>query len=257
MITITGTKTWMDDGRAHDNASEVKLVLKRSIDGGAEETVTDAQVSWSGSRYSFYNLPKADENGNTYRYSVEELPVEGYATFYEGYNIINRLRVEIVPVEVSGTKHWIDNDNAAGLRPESITVLLMRDGELIDTATVTAADNWTYTFADLPDNDGFGDYYTYTVSEQLVSGYWPRVDGYDLYNTIHTEEPDPNVYDLRKMNENELEELVTIMDYGVPLWGGLLGTGDEIPAYPVVFGGIGLLALAAYIVLNRKTKRTR
>ena len=58
------------------------------------------------------------------------------------------------------------------------------------------------------------------------------------------------------MREEELEDLLTIFDYGVPLWGGLLGTGDEIPAYPFVFGGLGLLALAAYIALNRKGKRT-
>ena len=253
-ITITGTKTWEDDGREHDNASEVQLVLSRSVDGGEEETVTGVVPTWWNNRYYFNDMPRFDEEGRMYRYSVTELPMEGYVAVYEGNNIINRQVYDVLPVEISGTKHWNDNDNAEGTRPESITVQLLRDGELIETVTVTAEDNWSYTFTDLPDNDGFGNYYTYSVGEQMVAGYWLRVEGYDLYNTLFTEE-EPGIFGMRNMNEGELEELLTLLGYEVPLWGGLLGTGDELPAYPFVFGGCGLLALAAYIVLNRKSKK--
>jgi len=157
-------------------------------------------------------------------------------------------------IEISGTKYWNDNDDAAGLRPETVTVQLLRDGELIETVVIGAEDNWSYTFTDLPDNDGYGYYYTYTVTEQLVANYWLRVDGYDLYNTVIDEEP-PTFNTFRRFREEELEELLTIFDYGVPLWGGLLGTGDEVPVYPFVFAGIGIAALVAFVVLNRKRRK--
>jgi hypothetical protein len=251
MTRVTGTKTWMDDGRAHDNASEIKLVLWRSVEGGAEEVVTDAQPVWEGNRYYFYNVLKADAEGNAYTYRVTEEPVEGYDAFYDGNNITNRLRYDVLPVEISGTKYWIDNDDAEGLRPETITVILMRDGEVIERKTFGAADNWQYAFTDLPDNDGYGHYYTYTITEEMVAGYWLRMDGYDLYNT-HTTTPPPEIPDDEE-SEEELEELIEIFDYEVPLWGELLGTGDEIPMYTYVFGLIGLMALAAYVLLNRRS----
>lgn len=251
MVTISGTKTWDDDGREHDNATEVKIQLTCSIEGGAAEVVTDAEIVWNGNVYAFYNLLKADENGNEYTYSIEEQPVDGYDAFYEGYNIINRLRYDVIEVGVSGTKYWNDGNDANKIRPEEITVMLLRDGKVIETATVDAQNGWNYSFDKLPDNDGYGHYYTYTVTEQLVPGYWLMVDGNDLYNTPQEVER----FRFRKFREEELEELLEIFDYGVPLWGGLLGTGDEVPAYPFVFGGAGLIALVAYLMVNRKRKK--
>ena len=55
------------------------------------------------------------------------------------------------------------------------------------------------------------------------------------------------------MDEEELEELLDLFDYGTPLF-GMLQTGDDIPAYPFVFGGIGLAALLALALLSRKRK---
>ena len=54
--------------------------------------------------------------------------------------------------------------------------------------------------------------------------------------------------------EEELEEMFDLFDYETPLWGALLQTGDDIPAYPFVFGGIGLAALLALALLNRRKK---
>ena len=258
MITVSGTKTWVDDGRAHDNASEVKLTLSRKVAGGASEVVTDAEIVWNGDTYYFYNLRRADDEGNVYQYSVTEAPIENYGAFYDGFDITNRHAVDVTNIDISGTKHWNDNDNAAGIRPESVTVYLLCDGELIDTATASEENGWSYSFTDLPDNNGYGIYYNYTVSEELVPGYWLSVDGYDLYNTPRTRttgEDEPTTT-FGRLRVEELEELLTIFDYGVPLWGGLLGTGDEIPAYPFVLSGMGLLALVAYLALNHKRKRT-
>lgn len=46
-------------------------------------------------------------------------------------------------------KTWED-EGAEDLRPESVTVDLLRDGQVYDTVTLTAAENWRYTWEELP-----------------------------------------------------------------------------------------------------------
>ncbi|MGX5475676.1 Cna B-type domain-containing protein [Bacillus toyonensis] len=82
---------------------------------------------------------------------------------------------------VSGTKTW--NDNNATDRPSSIKIDLLQNGNSIKTQDVTAANNWNYTFADLPAYDNDGNAYTYTIKEQPVAGYKSEINGYDITNT--------------------------------------------------------------------------
>jgi len=56
-------------------------------------------------------------------------------------------------------------------------------------------------------------------------------------------------------SEEELEELFDLFGYGTPLWGQLLGTGDETPIYPYIFGGVGVLAVALLLILTGKRRR--
>ena len=56
--------------------------------------------------------------------------------------------------------------------------------------------------------------------------------------------------------EEDLEELVELFDYDTPLWGGLLGTGDETPVYPFVFGAIALVSIAMLLADSRRRRRT-
>ena len=68
--------------------------------------------------------------------------------------------------------------------PESITVILNRNGSPVDSKKVTAADDWSYEFTELPAYSEDGrTAYTYTVDEEPVAGYNKEVDGYDLINT--------------------------------------------------------------------------
>ena len=53
--------------------------------------------------------------------------------------------------------------------------------------------------------------------------------------------------------EEELEELFDLFGYGTPLF-GMLDTGDETPAYPFVFAGIGVIALAVALFIRRKRR---
>lgn len=76
---------------------------------------------------------------------------------------------------VDVTKVWSgDNEDE---RPTSITVSLLGNGVVIDTVTLTAADNWSHTFEALPTADKNGKAYTYTVSEMAVPGYTTQITG--------------------------------------------------------------------------------
>ena len=167
------------------------------------------------------------------------------------------------PTEIAGQKIWRDNNNADGSRPASITVKLLRDGLEIDSKTVTAADNWRYSFGELPMDDGYGTAYKYTISEVQVNGYITTMSGYNIINTRTTEGTrTPTTTDTNRPpitgNTENLENLVDILDYETPLWGDLLGTGQkEAPVEPYVFGGAGMLAIGLALVLGKRRRKVR
>ncbi|WP_251905531.1 Cna B-type domain-containing protein, partial [Lactobacillus paragasseri] len=64
---------------------------------------------------------------------------------------------------VSGTKTWNDNNNQDGIRPSSITVNLLANGRQVASKTVSASDNWQYSFDNLAAYAN-GQKITYTVT---------------------------------------------------------------------------------------------
>ena len=84
---------------------------------------------------------------------------------------------------VSGTKTWRAPEGSE--LPESITVILNRNDEPVARKKVTAADDWSYEFTELPaySEDG-STAYTYTVDEEPVEGYITTVSETNLINTI-------------------------------------------------------------------------
>lgn len=87
-------------------------------------------------------------------------------------------------VSISGTKTWIDNDNAAGIRPKQIIVDLYQNDIKIDSRAVTENDNWNYSFTKLPKYDENNKEYKYTVKEEAVDNYISTQDGNNFINTI-------------------------------------------------------------------------
>jgi pilin isopeptide linkage protein len=75
--------------------------------------------------------------------------------------------------EVTVNKNWNDSSNQEGLRPDSITLELLKNGQVVGTTKLSGTgDNWSYTFRDLePAN--------YTVHESSDSPYY-EVDHNDL-----------------------------------------------------------------------------
>lgn len=179
VIDISGSKTW-NDADNQDGIRPTSITVKLFANGteAASQVVTpDEAGNWN---YVFKNLPQYDVNGEI-SYTVTEDAVAGYETSVSGYNITNTHKP--ATTDITGTKTWNDSDNQDGKRPESITVNLLADGKITATKTVTAKDNWTYSFTNLPKYAN-GQEITYTVSELTVPGYTTTIDyNYNITNS--------------------------------------------------------------------------
>ena len=196
-----GTKTGRDNGNAYGSRpAELELILYRSVEGGTEEIV-EAEPVWTKTgdvwSYTYSDLPKTDENSRLYTYKVKEVVPDGYTGTQSGNNFTNTLTRCYTDTV---TKIWEDNGDAAGIRPDSITVILYADGieierhtlsagnllqKLIQTLSGDTADSWSYTFEDLPVYDEDGKLIQYTVKEEGVpDGYEVYYDGYTIRNVL-------------------------------------------------------------------------
>ena len=174
--SVSVTKSWQDsndqDGKRPD---EITVRLYADNEETNQTLKLNAGNNWYG---SFIELDEY-KNGKEIAYTVKEegtLP-NGYtsqvtSTGTNQFTITNSYTPKTT--EVTVTKKWEDNNNQDGVRPTSITVQLLADGETWDTATITpdAAGNWTtYTFKDLPVYKNHGTPIEYSVQETQVDGY--------------------------------------------------------------------------------------
>ncbi|WP_309302454.1 Cna B-type domain-containing protein, partial [Streptococcus zalophi] len=196
-ISVKGQKTW-DDANNQDGIRPDSVTVHLFADGvdTGKTAVASAETNWT---YEFTDLPeyKKKENGNsqfwrsatTTRaaknpkvvYTVVEDAVPGYTTDINGFDITNTHTPSTI--KVSGTKTWNDANNQDGVRPAEIIVNLLADGVATgQTKTVTAADNWTYDFTDLPEFKD-GQKIVYSVTENKVDNYTVAIDGYNITNS--------------------------------------------------------------------------
>ncbi|PAV27670.1 hypothetical protein CIL05_20680, partial [Virgibacillus profundi] len=187
VTVVTVTKNW-DDANNQDGirpaSIEVQLTANGEPVGGPIEL--SGETGWT---YSWENLP-LNEQGAPIVYSVDELTeLPEYETSVNDENhgniiITNTHTPEVT--EVSGVKTWDDADNQDGVRPESITVNLLADGEVVDSIEVTEEDEWMYSFTNLAKFNA-GEEIVYTVTENLVNDYTTEIDGTNIINH-HTPE---------------------------------------------------------------------
>ena len=199
IVKVTVTKAWVDQSDKYGlRPEELTLTLNQNGEVFAdapEPTITKDGDNWT---YTWADLPKTDAAGAAYTYTVSEDPVPaGYTVSgspaANGGTITNTLST----TEVTVTKAWADQSDKYGLRPDTLTLTLLQNGEALENApepTITKdGDNWTYTWADLPEKDATGKAYTYTVSEDTVpvdyavSGS-PANNGGTITNTLKTVE---------------------------------------------------------------------
>lgn len=175
---VTGEKIW-DDANNQDGKRPTFITVRLFANG---EEISNLKVDdtedW---KYAFKDLPRY-KNGQEIAYSVEEDEVEGYTTIINGFDITNSYTPEVLTV--FGKKLWNDDFDQDGIRPESIIVNLLANGEKVTDVKVSSDinDNWIYEFKNLPKFDK-GNQIVYTVTENAVEGYVTTVDGTTITNT--------------------------------------------------------------------------
>lgn len=83
------------------------------------------------------------------------------------------------------SKTWNDADNADGIRPGSIRVTLLADGEARETVTLNEGNGWSARIDGLAKNNANGNAAVYTWREQTVPGYVSVINR-DGYSTVIT-----------------------------------------------------------------------
>ncbi len=181
-VTISGTKVWRD-GDDQDGKRPESITVNLAAGGRSAEslTVTGDGDTWE---WTSPDLPKY-ANGEAIEYTVSEDAVSEYDTAMtgdalSGYTIINSHTPETLTI--TGSKTWDDGENQDGHRPDSVTIRLHQNGEVVAVRTVTAYDGWTWTFSNQPKYEN-GQEISYTVTEDAVDEYSATVDGYDVTNS--------------------------------------------------------------------------
>ncbi|VTX71160.1 Cna B-type domain-containing protein [Limosilactobacillus oris] len=243
VTTVSGTKTWKDnddqDGKRPDSI-KVNLLANGKV---VQSKTVKASDNW---KYSFTNLPKF-ENGQKITYTVTEDAVAGYTSTVNGYNVTNNHTP--ATVKVSGTKTWNDNNNQDGIRPSSITVNLLANGQQVASKTVSASDNWQYSFDNLAAYAN-GQKITYTVTENAVAGYTSTIDGYNITNTHNPTTPkEPQVPN----NGNKVTPKAYTQGKTYEKTGKLPQTGNESSMGMMLIGLVTLLLSLGLVVISRFT----
>ena len=206
--SVTVSKTW-DDNNNQDNVrpSGVTIRLYRTeANGGLTEidsvTLNEAN-NWT---HTFSNLTSYRDHGVVIVYTVQEDEVPLYSTEFtqtswtaitdpddanEGnikWSDVEFINTHgIIKTEVPVKKVWNDDNDRDGIRPESLTVQLYADGELVKDAqnkpveiTLNEGNNWSGKFTGL-DAYKNGQLITYTVKEVYTEVLTESTDSASTY----------------------------------------------------------------------------
>ena len=165
--SVKATKQWVGP---IGSAVTVHLYAD-DVDTGKTVTLNAAN-NWED---TFTNLRKYKPGTTTeIKYTVKEDAIANYngvvsGDMATGFTITNT-NTEKTTVKV--TKTWV------GTPAASATVKLLADGAEKETVTLTAADNWTHTFSNLPKYDANdGHEIVYTIDEVDIANYVKAITG--------------------------------------------------------------------------------
>ncbi|MGX7150167.1 Cna B-type domain-containing protein [Enterococcus ureasiticus] len=224
--SVTVTKVW-DDNNDQDGLRPSSIKVQLYGDGKAigNEVELTSTSKWT------HTWRELDEkaNGKAIEYTVKEISkVDGYTTVIEDKdksNIIITNSHTPGNTEIKGTKIWEDKDNQDGKRPEKITVNLLANGVLKESKEVSAADNWAYSFTNLPKYEE-GEEVVYTITENAVPDYTTEINGNNLINRYAPGKTSVTV--TKVWNDNNDQDGLRPSSIKVQLYGDGKAIGKEV-----------------------------
>ena len=181
---LTIQKIW-DDDNDMDNIrpDHVHLQVSQNEELYLEKDVT-AKDNWI---WEIADAPVYDEDGNVYEYTVRESNVqEGYEASVEGLTVTNT-HIPSERISLNIKTDWNDGNNVDNIRPESVSVRVLRDGTYLRTLTLNRTNEWKTTLTGLLKSDPItGHVYQYTIEKTgTTAGYTFAVNGLTITGT-HT-----------------------------------------------------------------------
>jgi len=179
------TKKW-DDANDQDGLrpKSIKVQLYANDEKVGDPVELSADNKWT---HTFSKLPEK-KAGQAISYRVEEVSVpEGYQVTVDtsdaAHTILTNTHTPAV-IDIPVTKIWNDQDNQDGLRPASIVVNLLANGEKVAQKELTNATDWKESFTGLPKFKD-GKEIVYTLQEEKVAEYTTTIDqaAYTITNT--------------------------------------------------------------------------
>ena len=202
---------------------------------GANVTFTDG--------YATIRLADGDQviisgilEGTYYTVTEEEADTDGYVTTSSNeagviaaggtaqVSFTNTRNVEEETTSRTVYKVWNDENDADGLRPDTLMVYLLADGDSVAAAELNEANGWSAVFDDLPVYNADGTQIEYTVVEAYTAEYYVRYQYTEAaINITNTHNPD----EFTPRDPRDPELLTLIMDNMVPLGGNInMNEGD-------------------------------
>ncbi|BDF72808.1 hypothetical protein CE91St41_37910 [Oscillospiraceae bacterium] len=140
------------DSRAKAGPELVQMVTLNGNGGWSKNLGTQDRYDDVGSEYTYFVKEK---NGNEW-VSSGSITLNGnpFNVSVDGYTVTNTIQ-QTNSVTVSGAKTWVDGDNFGNIRPDSLEITLLADGEQV-TIPANSADNTvgagdtSYSFTGLP-----------------------------------------------------------------------------------------------------------
>ena len=258
--------------------------LLQTATNEADGSINFAAINYSQAGTFNYVIKEIPGQEDGYTYDSKEVKVtvkvvdvlgekfgsvsnDGDATFTNTYKPVT---------SVSGHKTWVNDTNMT--RPQSITVNLYANNQVVASKVVSEADGWNYTFSGLPVNDENGQKITYTIGEDAIVNYSSKVEGYDLINTYDPptipsepgkdkpsnpgegdpndpgrKTPDPKVEDPKGSNKQDPKTPGTKKTDNKP---ALPKTGEQAAIWLSV-AGVSILVIlgGVFVVLRKKNKQ--
>ena len=169
------TVKWMDG----DNYDGVRPDSVDAFLAGQKATLNE-ENGWTG----VVSVPAGTDNEWNYD------GVEGYAATLskDDVSVLTYSRTIAPTISVSATVAWEDSDNAGKIRPESVQLMLLADGEPYGEPLTAKNPGWKVTWNDLPPFKPNADTrIEYTVKQlQTPEGYTSQEDGLAVTNYLQT-----------------------------------------------------------------------
>lgn len=183
--SLTVTKNWKDANNQDGlRPKSIKVQLYANDEKVGDPVELSADNKWT---HTFSKLPEK-KAGQAISYRVEEVAVpEGYQVSADTSDVAHTILTNThtpAMIDIPVTKIWNDQDNQDGLRPASIVVNLLANGEKVAQKELTNATDWKESFTGLPKFKD-GKEIVYTLQEEKVADYTTTIDqaAYTITNT--------------------------------------------------------------------------